>query len=191
MENELAHSLNIKLSEEVIGKLKSEQEKLLEKFSERRFYDSSPHFAIATKFMREEETDKFVETLKNELQNDTVWELEFADFRISETQDYIFLHLSPESEKRVIDFHNRTFKATKNIGLEIQTGNKFRHFDYNPHISIIKLSQENTEKALNLIEKDFKGVKMPVSCFEITRQTDDEKGFVNFPVIEKIYLKNV
>lgn len=51
MEKELAHSFNIALSDEISGKIKREQEKLLKLFAERRFYDSSPHLAIATKFM--------------------------------------------------------------------------------------------------------------------------------------------
>jgi 2'-5' RNA ligase len=187
-EKELAHSLNIQLSGEITQKLKNEQEKLLKKFSERRFYDSSPHLAIATKFMGKEETDKFIKALGNEFQNDTVWELEFSDFKVSERLDYIFLHLSADSEQKLISLHERAFGATKNIGLEIQTGKKFRHFPYIPHISIIKLLPGEIGEALGIIKKDFAGVKMPVSCFEITRQADNERGFSDFPTINKINL---
>ena len=185
---ELAHSLNIQMSKEIANKLGGEQKKLSKEFSEKRFYDSSPHLAIATKFMGEEKTDEFIEALKNEFRNDTAWELEFSDFRISDTIDYIFLHLNTDSEQKLINLHNRVLKATKNIGLEVQTGNKFRHFSYIPHISIIKLSPEEADKALNVIRKDFSEIKMRIDCFEITRQTDDEKGFSNFPIIDKINL---
>jgi hypothetical protein len=96
--------------------------------------------------------------------------------------------VNKDSEQKIIQLHNRIFEATKNIGLEIQTGKKFRHFDYNPHISIIKLSQEEIGKALEIIKEDFSGIKMLVSSLEITRQTDDENGFSNFPVICEINL---
>jgi hypothetical protein len=190
MKKELAHSFNIKLSQEVKGKLKGVQDKLSEKFSERRFYDSSPHLAIATKFMVEKETDKFVEALKNEFKEDRTWELEFSVFGLAKTMDYIFLRLSPDSEQKLLDLHKRAFEATKNIGLEIQTSNKFRPIIiYSPHISIIKLLQEETSDALEIVKNDFSGIKMPVVSFEITRQTDDENGFSNFPVISEIKLK--
>jgi 2'-5' RNA ligase len=189
MQKELAHSFNAKLSKEISDKLKNEQEKLRDLgFIEKRFYDSSPHLAIATKFMSEKETEKFIGVLKNEFKNDESFELEFSDFKLSRTRDYIFLHLNFESEQKILDLHSRAFQATKNIGLEIQTGKTFRHFEYNPHISIIKLPQEEIGNALEIIKEDFSGIKMLVNCFEITRQTDDEKGFSNFPVINKIDL---
>jgi hypothetical protein len=188
-EKELAHSLNIRLGDEILNKLKVEQNKLLEKFNERRMYDSLPHLSVATKFMSREETSKFTEVLKNEFKDDKVWELEFADFKPSDTQDYIFLHLNPESEKKITELHERAFKATREIGLEIQTGNKFRHFDYNPHISIIKLAPEEVAEAIGIIN-NFSGVKMPVSSFYVTRQTDNKNGFSDFPTIDEIKLNN-
>jgi len=189
MEKELAHSFNIRLSKEITDRLKSEQDKLSEKFSERRFYDSSPHLAIATKFMNDGETDKFIEALKKEFQNETTWELEFSDFGLAETMDYIFLHLSVDSEQKLINLHERAFQATKNIGLEIQTSSKFRPIIiYSPHISMIKLLPEESSDALEIIKNDFSGIKMSVSCFEITKQTDNEKGFSKFPVMCEISL---
>jgi hypothetical protein len=188
-ENNLSHSFNIELSEEVITKLKIEQGKISEKFKERRSYDSTPHLSVCNKFITKEDTDLFVEALKNEFGKDDVFYLEFADFKQSETGDYIFLHLSPESEKKMIGLHNRALKVTEKIGTEIQAG-KFRHFEYNPHISIIKLFSENVPEALNMIKSDMSGMKMLVSSFYITRQDDDEKGFSNFPTIEKIKLNN-
>ncbi len=192
MENELAHSINIMLNEVILGKLKNKQNKLLEKFSERRMYNSLPHLSIATKFMGANDTRNFVEILKNEFKEDKIFELEFTDFRPSDTQDYIFLHLSPESERKIIELHERAFKVTKDIGLEIQTGNKFRrlNYNYNPHISIIKLNPEEVAKAIGMIKNDFSGVRMFVSSFYITRQTDNKDGFSDFPTIDEIKLNN-
>jgi len=192
MENELAHSINIMLNEVILGKLKNKQNKLLEKFSERRMYNSLPHLSIATKFMGANDTRNFVEILKNEFKEDKIFELEFTDFRPSDTQDYIFLHLSPESERKIIELHERAFKVTQDIGLEIQTGNKFRrlNYNYNPHISIIKLNPEEVAKAIGMIKNDFSGVRMFVSSFYITRQTDNKDGFSDFPTIDEIKLNN-
>jgi hypothetical protein len=186
MDKELAHSLNIRLSDEMLHKLREKQNKLLERFEERRMYDSSPHLSIATKFMSANDTVQFIKALKNEFKNDGIWELEFVDLRPSSTQDYIFLHLNPESEREIINLHERAFRATKEIGLEIQTDKKFRHFDYSPHISIIKLTPEEVAEAIGMIKNDFSGVKMPVSSFYITRQTDNENGFSGFPTIDEI-----
>ena len=155
-------------------------------------YNSLPHLSIATKFMGANDTRNFVEILKNEFKEDKIFELEFTDFRPSDTQDYIFLHLSPESERKIIELHERAFKVTKDIGLEIQTGNKFRrlNYNYNPHISIIKLNPEEVAKAIGMIKNDFSGVRMFVSSFYITRQTDNKDGFSDFPTIDEIKLNN-
>lgn len=183
MEKELSHSFNIELSQEVLRRLKDEQSRLSERFKERRFYDFSPHLSIANKFMDAATTPKFVEALANEFKNDTAWELKFADFRPAKTNDYIFLHLHPESRQKLFDLHERAFWVTKGIGLEIPSGNKFRYFEYDPHISIIKLTPEDMGTAISLIKEDFVGVKMPVMRYVTTQQTDDEKGFSNFPIV--------
>ena len=190
MEKELSHSFNIELNQEVIRRLRDEQDRLSEKFKERRLYESSPHLSIANKFMDAATTPRFIEALRNEFKSDTSWELEFADFRQSETNDYIFLHLNPRSQQKLFNLHERAFSATKSIGLEIPSGNKFRHFQYDPHISIIKLTPEDMEAALSLIREDFVGVKMPVMRYVITQQTNDEEGFSYFPVIDEINLTN-
>ncbi len=188
--DELSHSLNLALTPDVIEKLKEEQNKLKNLgFIEQRFYDSSPHIAIATKFMGVEDSGKFIKSLKEELGNEKKWELEFSDFGASETQDYIFLHLSKESEQKLVDLHNRAFQKTKRIGLEVQTARRFRNFVYAPHISIIKLLPEEANKALATIKKDFLGITMSVIFLEITRQEDTEDGFSNFPVVATIELK--
>ncbi len=188
--NELSHSFNIKLTQEISQKIREEQNKLKSLgFIEKRFYDSSPHLAIATKFMSVEDTPVFIEALKEEFENEDKWELEFSDFGVSETQDYIFLHLTKESEQKLIEFHNRAFEKTKEIGLEVQTARKFRNFAYASHISIIKLLPEEVGNALKAIQKDFSGIKMSVTTLEITRQEDTMEGFSNFPVVASIELK--
>lgn len=188
MEKELSHSFNIELSQEVLRRLKDEQGRLSERFKEQRFYDFSPHLSIANKFMDAATTPKFIEALINEFKNDSAWELEFADFRPAKTNDYIFLHLSTESRQKLFDLHERAFSVTKNIGLEIPSGNKFRYFEYDPHISIIKLTPEDMREAVGFIKEDFVGVKMPVVRYVLTQQTDDENGFSNFPVVHAISL---
>ncbi len=189
MKEELAHSFNIHLDTEVIGRLKSEQEKLTKQFKERRFYDSSPHLAIATKFMDKETAQDFVRVLVDEFKDDVQWTLEFSDFSLSDTKDYIFLHLSKKSRRLLFKLHERVFRVTKDIGLEEQSNNKFRHFEYDPHISILKVEPTEAEKALSLIEKDFSGVKTQALQYEITQQTDNKEGFSTFPVIYEINLK--
>ena len=125
MRKELAHSFNIQLEKEMAHKLKNEQDKLSKEFNERRFYDSSPHLAIATKFMDETMTQIFAEVLTDEFKNDVPWELGFANFRPSETGDYIFLHFNTESRQKLFDLHERAFRVTKGIGSEIPNGKKF------------------------------------------------------------------
>lgn len=188
MEIELSSSLNIELSPEILEELNAEQNKLADFFTEKRFYDSSPHLSLVNRFVTESDFPRYIEALQNEFKNDAKWELEFSDFRLAATGDYIFLHLSPESTKKMFEIHERALKATTDIGTEIPPG-KFRHFSYDPHISIIKLEPENATKALSAIQKDMLGVKMPVTKYVLTKQTDDEKGFSNFPVVCEIGLK--
>lgn len=130
----------------------------------------------------------FAKAIKNEFKDETRWELEFADFKLAETNDYVFLHLSPESRQKMFDIHEQAFRATKDIGSETPNG-KFRHFPYDPHISIIKIEPEQAMKALSEIQKNMSGVQMPVTKYEITKQIDDENGFANFPIICEIDLK--
>lgn len=189
MEKELSVSFNIQLSPEILNELKEEQNKLLVKFSERRFYDSSPHLAIATKFMGESLVLQFINALKNKFSNEEIWELEFSDFGPSITNDYIFLHLNPESKQKLTQLHEHAFEATKCIGLEESSGGRFRHFDYDPHISLIKVGSENIDEALALVKKDMSGMKMPVTQYVVTRQTDNENGFADFPIVCEINLK--
>ena len=189
MEKELAHSFNIQLSPEILGALKREQEKLSKLFSEQRFYDSSPHLAIATKFMSEPFSQEFITALKKEFDDDASWWLGFSDFKPAQTNDYIFLHLNAESRQKMFELHERAFRTTRAIGFEKPDSGKFRHFDYDPHISIIKVAPENLEKALATLKNDMSAIKMPVTKYVITRQTDDEKGFATFPIVCEISLK--
>jgi hypothetical protein len=81
MEKELSSSLNIQLSTEILEALKAEQNKLAKTFTEKRFYDSSPHLSIANKYVTETDFPKYIEALQNEFENDAKWEIEFADFK--------------------------------------------------------------------------------------------------------------
>ena len=62
----------------------------------------------------------------------------------------------------IIELHKRAFRATKDIGLEIQTSNKFRrlNYNYNPHISIIKLNPEDNIDGFIWIDRNYKNIKM-------------------------------
>jgi 2'-5' RNA ligase len=188
MEQELAHSFNLILNEEVSGQIKNIQKKLADRFSELRFYDNSPHLAIGTKFMGQSLTNVFVNALENEFNKDMQWEIEFAGFGRAETGNYIFLNLTEESRAKLFDLHERTFLATKEIGFEGHNGEAPR-YPYDPHISIIKIKAEEIEEALKLLNDDFKGTKMVVKSYEITREELDERGFGNFPRIKEIKLK--
>lgn len=191
MEKELSHSFNISLSQEFSQKLRKEQEKLAQRFTELRLYDASPHLSMGTKFMGESETEAYVQALAEEFKKDAAWELEFADFQPSDAQigKYIFLMLSVESRERLIDLHERTFHVTKGIGSEGMEGKAKPKYPYDPHVSVIKVQPEEMTEALKLIKEDFSGIRMPVTRYELTRQKEDEKGFSTFPVMLEINLK--
>ncbi|MBI4160282.1 MAG: hypothetical protein HY506_00045 [Candidatus Yanofskybacteria bacterium] len=188
MVKKLSHSFNLRLSPAITDRLKDRQNKLSEKFDERRLYDTSPHLSIANKFMDAATTPQFIKALDKEFEADSVWKLEFADFRPAPTNDYIFLHLSNVSREKLFALHERAFLVTKGIGLEIPSGNKFRYFPYDPHVSLIRLDPQNMPGALQFLRQDLKGERMAVTQYVITRQTDDENGFSNFPEIHKINL---
>lgn len=187
MKKELATSFNVVLprdfSKEIIGLRK----KLSSKFEEKRFYDSSPHLAIATKFMTKEESEKFVSAIKDEFKNEVAWEIEFSDFSLSDDNKYIFLNLSEESGRKMFNIHNRAINSTKEVGAEGMSGNPPRYL-YFPHVSIIKLDESDTKKAIKLTQNNFKGRKIRITEYEITRQEEDEKGFAHFPVFATVKL---
>ena len=187
--NELSHSFNVRLSPDIVRQLKGEQELLAGRFKELRLYDSSPHIAIATKFMGVTDSEAFADALTKEFGGDAPWELEFADFRPSSTNDYIFLHPTKASRQRLLDMHERALAVTKHIGLEEQSSGRFRSFSYDPHLSIMKVGSENITAALPLVAHDFTGVRMPVMAYELTRQLDGENGFASFPVVRTLELE--
>jgi hypothetical protein len=115
--------------------------------------------------------------------------LEFGEFKSSQSGDYVFLHLNDLSRQKLFELHERAFRVVHDIGLEEHSDKKFRHFEYDPHISIIKIEPEKVAEALEQIKNDFRGLKMSVTKYVITRQVDDEKGFSVFPIIKTIELK--
>jgi len=185
MEKELSHSFNAVLDKEFSKKLFHIQQKLKEKIVERRNYDSSPHLAIATKFMGESDTDNFANALIREFSNDQKWELRFTNFSPSETGNYIFLNLDKKSKEIIFTLHERAFSATKNIGSEGQGGLPPK-YAYDPHISIIKLQPAEVSLAMEIISEDFSKITTSVESYEITRQKDNDNGFSDFPVIQEI-----
>ncbi len=188
MEKELAHSFNVVLDKEFSKKLFDIQKRLGDKIKERRNYDSSPHLAIATKFMDELVTENFVKALIDEFSKDEKWELKFSSFSPSETGNYIFLNLDKKSKEIIFSLHERALAITKGIGLKSQGGLPPKYI-YDPHISIIKLQPEEVFLAMKIISEDFSGITTKVESYEITRQKDNENRFSDFPIIREIMLK--
>jgi hypothetical protein len=188
MEKELAHSFNIVLNDDFLKEILEIQKRLKEKITERRNYDSSPHLAIATKFMDESKTDDFVKILIKEFSNDKKQELIFSSLSISKDKDYIFLNPNEKSKEIISSLHKRAFITTKDIGFENHNGLSLKYL-YNPHISIIKLQPEQIPLAMEIIGNDFSDFALRMESYEITRQKDRESGFSDFPIIQKINLK--
>ncbi len=189
MEKELSHSLNVILSPHIAELLRNIQKEILTAVSERRPYDNSPHLSLVNKFMGKSQTAAFVNTLTKEFRDDSSWELTFADFSPSPTNEYIFLNVDKDSQKRLRDMHARAFAVTRGIGTAGQNGIDIPKYPYVPHVSIIKLQPEETEKSLRLIAHELSGITMPVKNLEITTQKDMENGFSIFPIIATIELK--
>lgn len=187
MEKELAVSFNAVLSGELSKEIADLQKELSSRFDEKRFYDSSPHLAIATKFMTEEESEKFIETIKKEFEQEKAFEIEFDDFTLSSDRRYIFLNLNKPSREKIFKLYNRAMKVAKKIGAEGMQGNPPK-YPYFPHISIIKLDEKDACKAIRMILHNLKGRKMLVTKLEITRQQDDDGGFAYFPSISVLDL---
>jgi len=189
IENELAHSFNIVLDPAVSNQIKEIQKMLSGKFRERRFYDNSPHVSILTKFMPQSQTKIFDKLLEGEFKNDQIWKLEFSNFVISDNGTYICLNFSKETTKKVFELHKRAKRATKDVGALGMNGEAKPRYPFYPHLSIIKLKEDEAKKALKMIKKNLKGSKVQVQKYEITAQEDDTTGFTNFQTIKRIVLK--
>ncbi|MFA6495034.1 MAG: 2'-5' RNA ligase family protein [Candidatus Paceibacterota bacterium] len=188
-EQELSHSFNVKLSRELSQELFAIQKQLRKNISERRDYDPSPHLAIATKFMRGSDTQKFIQALSGEFSEDRAWDLAFVGFSPSETGDYIFLNLSEESKETLRALHKRALATTKGVGFE-GIGGLPPKYAYDPHISIIKLQPKEVSLAMEIIGGGFSRAAMKVNSYEVTRQENDKLGFGNFPALKEIRLKS-
>ena len=184
----LAHSVNIALQDEITQRIISIQKELSIKHKELRFYDSSPHISILTKFMSPKLTEKFATAIKDEFSNDKKWELKFSIFTKAEPSSYVFLNFSEETKNRIYELHNRAIKTTKDIVSLGQAGG-LPKYQYNPHISIIKLDTNEVDEAFEFIHHKLDGISMPVDTYVITRESLDNKGYGTFPIYSSIHLK--
>ena len=186
MENELALSLNIKLSDEVFRRIAHAQNRLGERFADLRIYDRSPHLSALLKFADPAMARSFADKLTEEFRDEECWNLEFANCSVSKSGEYIFLDLSEESLKKVSEIHERALSVTRNIGTEGQGGTSAK-YAFLPHISIIKLLPEESAEAFRLLGDELNGLSFQVSSYTIT--VDDEENKGGFRILGELELK--
>ena len=177
-----SHSLNVRLRPDIMQRLRAVQAGLAREFTELRWYDSTPHLSVATKFMPYTETERYARTLRSIIRFGLAWTLEFAEFCPSSTGDYVFLELSRESQTVLKDLHGRILQGTRDIGSEEQTVKLFRSFSYSPHISVMKVGADNVERALGCISESLRDVQMRVNAYDLVRHENDASSFPRFPV---------
>ena len=179
IENQIAVSFNIVLSDKVKAELIRVQRKLSSKIKDRRFYDNSPHLAICTKFMQRSLVKEYLPVIENNFKDLEKFKLEFSGFNASDTGNYIFLNFSKETRENIFDLNNKTKKVTKGIGDETPGGLPSK-YPYDPHISIIKLEESQVELALELLNDEFDISTMLVEELEVSVEHREETGYATF-----------
>lgn len=189
-QQEISSSFNLVLDSNVSEQIRSIQKELVANFAELRNYDPSPHLSILTKFFDAPTAPTYAAALAKEFHNDTQWQLEFTHLSATHSSTggaYIFLNVSEQSKEALTTLHERALKAAQSIGSEGKNGGPAK-YAFDPHISIIKLPQEEAEAALKQINKSFHGVTMPVQKYVVTYQKPRDTNFSDFPIIAEINL---
>ena len=150
MNNDIyAISLNIILSKDIINHISDLQSLIYKKYTDLRNRDNSPHLAVCTKFMEKTQIDKYVEILKENITKFKSFNINFTNFAIS--GKYILLDLDKESQDKILEINQKVKDLTKDIGMETVDGLPSKYPNI-PHISVVKLEEENVSKALELIQ---------------------------------------
>lgn len=185
---ELAISFNLLLPDNVEEYIKHLQSEARTKTTELRHYDTSPHLAIATKFMPIRLTDKFIDCINNEFKNQKPFEIHFDSLTIAETKNYIFIEPSQETKDYINQLRIKALEVSKDIGFETPKNQPAR-FEYIPHISIIKCSSENIDAVFNHLEKNLKEVSGTVNTLYINKEQRNKDGYAEFPRVLTLQLE--
>ncbi len=190
MDQEIAVSLNVVLNRDLIKDIKEIQRELNRNYKEQRNYDTTPHLAIVTKFMIPELAHKYANLVTKELITKNAFNISFKRFKVPNAGTYIFLDLDEESKRSIIQINREVKKISKNFGFETPKGLPSK-YSLDPHISIIKLEQENIGPAylaLKKIKTDLTHRSYLIEELEITKEVRKYNGYATFPKIAQIEL---
>jgi hypothetical protein len=185
---ELAVSFNLRLPYNVYKYAISLQNAARKVTSDLRKYDTSPHLAIATKFMPFILSEQYTNCIRENFLENKKFEIEFDSFKIAETNNYIFLEPTMESKKYILELRKAALEKSKGIGFETPM-NQPALFQYDPHISIIKCPSDKIEAILKEINNDLISISGIVEVLFVSREKRRSDGFGDFPEILTIDLK--
>jgi 2'-5' RNA ligase len=203
---EKLHTLYIPLPQELHNKLLQLYKRLSaiypnEYLDEKNF---KAHVTVGTILIRDSLSTKFVETCEKMLIRCKPFEIKFTDFTTSSNQKYIFLDLTESSRKIMFGLREAFLTKTGKIH-KVKIPQKYLDnwgtysshekqllkvtgspYEYEPHVSIVKLDPASVEKALEVARSTTHvgGKSFKVTEFVVSGQSEspDEQ----FPVLKII-----
>lgn len=199
------HTLLIPLPEKYHKELFSLYKNISKKFVN-QYLDAKSfkaHITIGVLPLRDDETKKFVAACTKAVAETKKFVVTFDHFKLGKDKKYIFLNLDKSSEKKILSLRKRFEKETKGkFKIEIpekylekwdnytktekdRLRNSGSPHKFEPHISIVKLNPQESEKAFEETRKcDILKKSFEVSRFYISGQSEDPNN--QYPVLKEI-----
>lgn len=202
------HTVYIPLPEKIHNKLFELYKELSGKFENEYLSEKSfvAHISLGFLSLTDEQTDVFLQAVRKCFGEIGKFDLTLADFSISPDGRFLFLNLDKSCEGVLYDLRDRFVKEVcakfkmsipqkylnawssltdEEKKLLITTGSRY---EWQPHVSIVKLKPEEFPEALKICEKyKCDGEEFTAVVFIVSKECDNLDD--QYPVIEQIYLK--
>jgi len=188
-DREIAVSCNVALKPEFLDEVRKLQQLVTNVYAEQRNYDTTPHIAIATKFMQSRYASEYVTSLLGTFTDTPAFVLRVEAITKASQGTYLFLDLDTKSKQHLVEMRATALTATKGIGYETPHNEPAR-YQYDPHISLVKLfDHSQLNGALKLLAGKFSPIETVIDSLYITKESRRADGYADFPVIEQIQLE--
>ncbi len=186
-EDLLSVSVNLLLPKEIISLVHFLHCQPTDEFSELREYDPSAHFSVLNKFLYEDQVGALCDLTQKYFRNIPRFMITLDSIGTTHSKRYLFLYMNKESNKILQQINFDLKKSSEKIGYETWD-KKMNKYAYVPHISLIKIDPESSEKALKIARSSFNKTEVNIDGIEITKEIKNKGQHVGFEKICRISL---
>ncbi len=206
MQDSPLHSIFIQIPSNIISELRSIYEFLSEQYENKYPLpnDWNPHIDIFTIRVKPEESNEYISKFNQLNLSHFQFNITLEDFTLSSDHRYIFLELSKEAKQQIFklrNFINNNIGQYKDLTIPSYFKNNWDRYteeqkqriktedgpyEYNPHISIIKLNPKDTRSALRDIKKMFKPAEFTVKEIKMNKQTFNQDKMFDTVAVKQL-----